>query len=180
MTRAESPGAVFTVRRSLWAIIVNLAVGGILAALTIANLVHQARSNGGWGIAVLFVILALFFLWQGWMQFRDRAPVVEISPEGMRLRSASAQAIPWSHIQHVRPGGALPGFGSRRVDVMVDAETFMRLKLGQRFLGDVIVKKRGAPNAFSVITPQLEENGDAIVAAVRRYWPPPDRHDDDE
>jgi hypothetical protein len=131
----------------------------------------------------MFVILALFFLWQGWTQFRDRAPVIEIGPAGLRLPSASGEPIAWSRVSFAQAARGLLGLGGGRVDFMVDAQTFARLKLGQRFMGDVVIKKRGMPNAFSVITPQLDESASAIFAAVKCYWPPnrgDDNQDDDE
>ena len=175
MNPDNAGGPVFTARRALWAAVLNMALGALLSALTIANLVHQIRIDGGWGIGGMFVILALFFLWQGWSQFRDRSPIVEIGPDGLRLPSTSSEPIAWSRIWHAQAGRGLPGFGGGRVDFMVDAETFARLKLGQRFMGEIVVKKRSVPNAFSVITPQLDESANAIFAAVKRYWPPDTR-----
>jgi hypothetical protein len=169
---------IFTARRALWATLLNVLVGLFLSALTIANLVHQVRAGQSWMVAVLFAILALFFLWQAWTQFRDRTPLVEIGPAGLRLPSASPDILPWPHLRQVQSARGLPGLGGGRVDFTVDAETFARLKLGQRFMGDVVVKARGWPNTFSVITPQLEENANSIVAAVRRYWPV-ERDDED-
>jgi hypothetical protein len=180
MTQPAADGLVFTARRALWATILNMTLGALLSALTIANLVHQVRIDGAWGIAVLFVILALFFFWQGWSQFRDRSPVIEISRDGLRLPAASDAPVAWPRIWHVHSARGLPGLGGGRVDFVVDAETFARLKLGQRFMGDIVVKKRSVPNAFSVITPQLDESAGAIFAAVKRYWPPPDRGDDNQ
>jgi hypothetical protein len=171
MTQGTSDGAVFTARRSLWAIILNLVLGLLLTALTIANLVHQVKTGGSWAVSVMFAIIALFFLWQAWAQLRDRSPVIEVGPAGLRLPLASAEAIPWSRIRHVHLARGIPGLGGGRVDFMVDIETFARLKFGQRFMGDIVVKKRGAPNAFSLITPQLEESASAIFAAIQRYWP---------
>jgi hypothetical protein len=182
MTQAAG-GPVFTARRARWATILNMILGALLSALTIANLVHQVRIDGGWGIGALFMILALFFLWQGWTQFRDRTPIIEIGPSGLLLPSASSEPVAWPRIWHAQAGRGLPGLGGGRVDFMVDAETFGRLKLGQRFMGEIIVKKRSVPNAFSVITPQLDESAAAIFAAVKCYWPPergPDNQDDDE
>lgn len=177
-------GPVFTARRALWATILNMALGALLVALTIANLVHQIRADGSWGVSGIFMVLALFFLWQGWTQFRDRSPIVEIGPAGLLLRSASNEPIAWSRIWHAQAGRGLPLLSGGRVDFMVDAETFARLKLGQRFMGEIIVKKRSVPNAFSVITPQLDESANAIFAAVKRYWPPDrgneEQDDDDE
>ncbi|HEX2116593.1 MAG TPA: hypothetical protein VHM01_19490 [Alphaproteobacteria bacterium] len=163
---------VFSVRRALWATLLNVTLGLLLSALTIANLVHQLRVGQSWGVGVLFVILALFFLWQAWMQFRERTPLVEIGPNGLHLPGVSAEILPWSRLRQVTAGRGLPGLGGGRVDFTVDPETFAHLKLGQRFMGDVVVKSRGRPNTFSVVTPQLEERADAIYAAVKRYWPP--------
>ena len=172
MTQGDAGTAVFTARRARWAALLNMALGLMLAALTAANLNHQVRTGGAWGVAVLLVILALFFFWQGWTQFRDRSPVIEIGPDGLRLPTASAQPIRWSRIWQARAGSGLPAFGGGRVDFTVDAETFGRMKLGQRFMGDLVVKKRSQANTFSVTTPQLDESAAAIFAAVRRYWPP--------
>jgi hypothetical protein len=180
MTQAAGGGAVFTARRSLWSVLLNMTLGALLSALTIANLVHQIRTDGAWGVAALFMILALFFFWQGWAQLRNRSPVIEIGPTGLRLPSASSEPIAWPRIWHAEAGRGLPGLGGGRVDFLVDAETFTRLKLGQRFMGDLVVKKRSAANAFSVITPQLDENAGAILAAVKRYWPPDRRDEEDE
>jgi hypothetical protein len=169
---------VFTARRALWATLLNVLVGLFLSALTIANLVHQIRAGQAWVVAVLFAILALFFLWQAWTQFRIRTPLVEIGPAGLRLPSASPDPVPWPRLRQMQAARGLPGLGGGRVNFTVDGETFARLKLGQRFMGDVVVKARGWPNTFSVITPQLEESADAIAAAVKRYWPP-DRHEEE-
>jgi hypothetical protein len=167
---SEAP--VFTARRALWATLLNLLMGLLLAAITILNIVHRVREGGSLLTSIFFAVLALFFLWHAWTQLRDRAPLVEIGPAGLRLPSASPDALPWSRIRQVVPGRALLGMRSSRVDFTVDMETFARLKLGQRFMGDVIVKKPGVPNTFSVITPQLEENAAAIYDAVKRYWRP--------
>ena len=170
---------VFTARRARWATALNVVLGALLSALTIANLVHQLRGGDSLAVSALFAALALFFLWHAWTQFRDRTPLIEIGPQGFRLPSANPEILPWARLRHVRTGRRLPVLGGGRVDFTVDVETFARLKLGQRFMGDVVVKSRGWPNTFSVITPQLEENADSIVAAVHRFWPT-DRDDDDE
>jgi hypothetical protein len=169
MTRQAGP--VFTARRAVWATLLNALMGVLLSALTITNLVHQLREGGSWPVAALFVVLSLFFLWQGWMQLRDRAPVIEIGPRGLLVPTASPEILPWPRLRHVAPGRGLPGLGGGRIDFTVDSETFARLKLGQRFMGDVAVKARGRPNTVSLITSQLDENADSIFAAVKRYWP---------
>lgn len=168
---------VFTARRATWATLLNVCVGLLLCALTIANLVHQLRTDGSLVVSALFALLALFFLWQSWTQFRDRVPQIEIGPAGFRVPAANPGTVPWSRLRQAQAGGGVLGLSARRVDFTVDAEIFAQLKLGQRFMGDVVVKARGWPNTFSVVTPQLDENADAIVAAVKRYWPP--EHNDE-
>ena len=169
---------VFTARRAMWATLLNVLVGLLLSVLTIANLVHQIRNDGALTVSAMFTFLAVFFLWQAWMQVRNRVSQIEIGPAGLRLPTANPEIVPWSRLRQVQSGRGLPGLSGGRVDFTVDAEVFARLKLGQRFMGDVVVKARGWPNTFSVVTPQLDENADAIVAAVKRYWPP-DRNDED-
>ncbi len=180
MTPPRSDGPVFMVRRSMWSILLNLLLGALLAAVTFANVVHQFRTGGSWAVAIMFGIIAAYFFWHGVEQLRDRSPLIEIGPSGLTLRPASAQPIPWQRIWNAQAGSGLFGFGGGRVDFQVDAETFNTLKFGQRFMGDVVVKKRTAPNSFSVLTPQLDESAGAIFAALKRYWPPDRRDDEDE
>jgi hypothetical protein len=175
----QSPsGTVFVVRRSLWSILMNLVLGLGLAGLTVANVVYQLRTGGSWTVAGMFAFIAVFFLWQAIDQLRDRSPLVEIGPSGLRLRLASPDPIPWSRIWHAHATRGPLNFGGGRLDFQVDPAVFLRLKFGQRFMGDIVVKKRGQPNTFSVIAQPLEESADAIFAALKRYWPP-DKQDDD-
>ena len=180
MTQLSPDDPVFVARRSMWSILMNLVLGVLLAALTFGNVVHQIRTGGSWTVAVLFGFIAAYFLWHGVEQLRNRSPLVEIGPDGLRLRPASVQPIPWSRIWNAQASSGPLGFGSGRVDIQVDAETFNALKFGQRFMGDLVVKKRSAPNTFSVLTPQLDESPAAIFAALKRYWPPDRRDDENE
>jgi hypothetical protein len=172
-------GPVFAARRALWATLLNMLMGVLLAAVTVVNLVRQFREDGSPAAAAVFAVLALFFLWQAWTQLRNRVPLIEVAPEGLRLPTASSDALPWRCIRHVRRAHGLLGIGGGRVDFTVDPVVFDRLKFGQRFMGDVVVKRRGLPHTLSVITPQLDENADAIYAAVQRYWAPEDRRDEE-
>jgi hypothetical protein len=103
--------------------------------------------------------------------------VIEIGAAGLRVAGVSDDVLPWRRVVQVRGVNGFLGLAGGRVDFTVDVETFSRLKFGYRFMGDPIVKKRGMPNTFSVITPQLEESPDRIVDAVKRYWSP--RRDED-
>jgi hypothetical protein len=168
---------VFTARRALWAVLMNLLMGVLLAVLTIINVVRQIQDGGALLASAFFAMLVLFFLWNAWSQLRHRRPLIEIGAAGLRLPTASEQPLSWTLIRQVVPARGALGLGAARIDFTVDTDTFARLKLGQRFMGDVIIKRPGMPNTFSVITPQLEENAAAIFTAVKRYWPP-DRPDE--
>lgn len=177
MNPPEQP--VFTARRALWAVLLNLVMGALLAVLTITNIVRQLQEGGSLLASGFFAVLALFFLGNAWAQLRARMPLIEVGAAGLRLPGASDQPLPWTEIRHVAPARSLLGLPARRIDFTVDPDAFARLKLGQRFMGDIIVKRAGMPNSFSVITPQLEENAAAIFAAVKRYWPP-ERPEEDQ
>lgn len=172
-------GPVFAARRALWATLLNMLMGLLLAAITVLNLVRQFREGGSPATAAVFAVLALFFLWQAWTQLRNRVPLIEVAPDGLRLPSAGNDALPWRCIRHVRPVRGFLGMGGGRVDFTVDPTVFDRLKFGQRFMGDVVVKRRGLAHTFSLITPQLDENADAIYAAIQRYWTPEHRRDEE-
>jgi hypothetical protein len=176
MTGVAAPA--FIARRALWALWINVLVGLGLSVLTLANIVHQFRNEGPLLVSGAFAFIALFYLFQAAMQIRGRQPVIEIGPAGLRVAGASEDTVPWSRIMRVRGVNGMFGLAGGRVDFTVDMETFARMKFGYRFLGDLVVKKRGIPNTFSVVTPQLEENANRIVDAVKRYWSPPRRDED--
>ena len=163
----------FIARRALWALWINAALGLGMSVLTVANIAHQYQSGGPLLVSGGFAFIALFFLWQAAMQIRNRQPVIEIGAAGLRVAGVSENIVPWSRVIAVRGVNGFLGLAGGRVDVTVDTETFARLKFGYRFMGDPVVKKRGIPNTFSIITPQLEESPDRIVEAAKRYWSPP-------
>jgi len=169
---AATSNPVFIVRRALWYTITNLALGVAFLGFTTASLVHQIRAGEAWVIPASFVAFAAFYCWQVWGQFRQRTPLVEISAAGLSLPGVTPAPIPWSRIWLVEPGRGLPGISGGRIHFQVDADTFVGLRLGQRFMGDVVVRNRRLPNSFSLITQGLEERTDAIYAAIKRYWPP--------
>jgi hypothetical protein len=176
MTTATAPS--FIARRALWALWINAVLGLGMSVLTIANIAHQYQSGGPLLVSAGFAFIALFFLWQAATQIRNREPVIEIGAAGLRVAGVSEAIMPWSRVIKVRGVNGFLGRVGARVDVTVDPELFARLKFGYRFMGDPVVKKRGLPNTFSVITPQLEESSGRIVDAVKRYWSPP-RPDED-
>lgn len=175
----SAQGPTLAVRRAGWFTALNLAFGAMLVVITIINLVDQLQAGSGWALAAMFAAIAGFFCWQAWTQFYDRAPVVEIGPAGLGLPSAAEEPIPWSRILHAHAGAGLAGLSGGRIDFQVDTETYAKLRFGQRFMGDVVVRRRGIPNAFSIMTQGLDTKNAAIFAAMSRYWPP-ERADHDE
>lgn len=170
---APEAGPVFVARRSYWSAAQNLVIGLFLVILAGGSIMQMMHGSGSWPAVLLFSAVAVFSCWNAWTQARDRNPMVAIGPGGLHLPTASDQPIPWSRIRRVELGRGLPGLSGGRVNFEVDAETFARLRLGQRFMGDIVVRWRGVPNAFSLIAQSLDERAGDIFAALRRYWPPP-------
>lgn len=172
MSMASARPPVLTGRRATWFTLINLCLALVLLAGAVANAVNILQTDGSWIMALVVLGLVGFFTWQAWTQFRDRSPVVEVAPDGLRVPAASDAPIAWSNIAIVAPAEGIAALGGRRIDVQVDAQTFSRLRLGQRFMGDFVVRRRGLPNTFSILTQGLDVGPAALHAAIRRYWPP--------
>lgn len=175
-----SDRAVFIVRRALWFTLLNFVFGIVLLAMAAANLVELVRSGGSWAVALLLILIAGVYAAQAFAQMRSRANLIEIGPAGLRLPTASEAPIEWSRIWQIEIGRGLPGLTGGRLHFQVDIDTFARLRFGQRFMGDNVVRRRGYPNAFTVITQGLDENATAIYAAIKRFWPPDARSSDSD
>ena len=80
-----------------------------------------------------------------------------------------AVAVVWSAVES---GDAL---GGGRIDIGLDVETFAGLTLGQRWMGDPIVKRAGLSPVVTVLAASLDSDARKILEAVRHYWPPEDR-----
>jgi hypothetical protein len=159
-------------RRTLWLTAVNLFFALALFALTLANLYWQWSRGESLVTGSLFAFVAGYYALMTFNQLRDRQPQLVISAAGLGLPAASAGPIPWARITHLRVKRRLiPTLGGQ-LDVQVDPETFLRLKFGQRFLGDFILKGRGIPNTFRVLTQGLDQGTADIESAIKRYWPP--------
>jgi hypothetical protein len=59
-----------------------------------------------------------------------------------------------------------------RIEIVLDAGLATHLTLGPRFLGDSIVKRRGGAPGIVILARNLDQGAPAIVAAIRRHWPP--------
>jgi hypothetical protein len=161
----------FVARRALWLTLTSFAFAFCLFALTLANLWRQWTLGESLATGLLFAFVAGYYAGQTFLQLRDRRPQLTISAAGIHVPAAAPDPIPWSRIQNLRvTRRAIPTLGGQ-IDVHVDLETFARLKLGQRFMGDFVVKRRGVPNTFTVLTQGLDRRIGDIEAAVKQFQP---------
>ena len=175
---------VFEVRRSRPHLLMQATFGMFIVALALANLVNLYRTgeaeNGPLLTSVLFAFLMSAYVWNLAQQYRDREPQVVIGASGLLLPTALSDPVPWTQVWNVAPPG---GARSRmRLDIDVAPEVYARMKLGQRFMGENIVRRKGPGGGLSIYTMGYEHNAREIAAAIRRYWPPADlgQQDDDE
>lgn len=159
-------------RRARWLSGANLILALGLFALTIANLWWQWNRGENLLTGALFAFVATFYAGQMFVQFRDRRPQLVIGPAGLGLPAAAPNPIAWSRIRQIHiKRRFLPTLGGQ-IDIEVDPETFQTLRLGQRIMGDFVVKRRGFGIAFSVLTQGLDQSTAQIEAALKRHWPP--------
>ncbi len=175
MNDTTSPIAgAFVVYRSRLHSLINLVLGVFLAALALTNFWDQLESRGAFLPSLLIVAIAGVYLWHTYQMVCDRGPQVVIDATGLRLATASPDPIPWSYIWRLEAGRRL--FGGPRVEAEVAPEVVARLKLGQRFLGDNVVRLKARRNGLAIYTVGYDRTADQIFAAARRYWPPDARH----
>jgi hypothetical protein len=159
-------------RRALWLSVINFIFAAGLFLLTLANLWWQWSRSERLTTGLLFAFVAAYYSVQTFIQMRDREPQLVVSSAGLGLPAASADPIPWSQIGHLRVTQRLiPTLGGR-IDVHVAPEVFLRLKFGQRWLGDFVLKRRAIPNTFMVVTQGLDRRAADIEAVIKRHWPP--------
>ena len=164
--------AELVARRALWLTATSLFFALGLLALTLINLYWQWQRGESLVTGGMFTFIAGYYALITFLQLRDRQPLLAVGPAGLHLPAASADPIPWSRISYLRAKQrVIPTLGGR-LDIQVDPEIFLRLKLGQRIMGDFIVKQRGIPNTFTVLTKGLDRGTAEIEAAIKRYWPP--------
>jgi len=170
--------AELVVRRNRLATAVG-AVGALVFVLATSWFAFHAWSIGESLLAPGFILaLALFYAAQAVERLvRDR-PVLAIRPDGLHLPAFADAPVPWERIRALSPAGGFAAWRGGRVDLALDAETFARIRPGQRFLGDPVTRLRGGPNAIAIHTRGLDHDAATIVAALHRYWPP--RSDADE
>ncbi|MBI3707245.1 MAG: hypothetical protein HY246_06150 [Proteobacteria bacterium] len=166
------PAAPFLVRRSRWQSGLYFAFAVLLLIFAAINLWKGLADGNLPSAAWFFAALIAFYAWHAAGQFLDRRPQIVVDAAGLLLAAASPDPIPW---QHIRRATAKTGWrGRARIDLEVDPETHARLKLGQRFMGDPIVRLRGRPTGLSILTQSLDRDAQAIFVAMQRHWPADD------
>lgn len=165
---SADPAAGVMARRARWFTTMNLALAVGLLAMAIAALT-QGEAAVGWTGGLIFLAVAGFYLWQTIAQARDDRPIVAITRDGLAMPASLDETIAWRDIAQVQyRASAIAG---ARVDIDVVPAIHARMRLGQRAMGDAIVRRRGVPGGFSILTIGLDRDGAKLYAAIRRYWP---------
>lgn len=160
--------AELAVRRSAWFLAANLAVAAGVLALVLLNIAYQWQNDGPIAVAALFVLLVAVYAAQTARQLILRAPVVIVGPAGLTLPTAHDAPIPWADIGDA----ALGGWPLRsQVDLALPAETVMTLTLGQRYLGDAVIKRRGLAPGITIVARGLDRDAASILAAIHAFTP---------
>jgi hypothetical protein len=169
------------VRRARFHIALQFALALLLAGFACYYGWSQYLAEEGSTVGTLLIVgLLVTYAVQVGRQCLDRTPIVIVGPAGLTLPPASPDPIAWPRVRHLGASRSLALVGGGRLDLQVDPEIYVRLKLGQRFLGDPIVKMARAPYGVSVIAQGLDHSAAAIFAAIHRHWPPPEEAPDDD
>ncbi|MBI3452804.1 MAG: hypothetical protein HY057_08280 [Rhodospirillales bacterium] len=173
----------FVARRAAWLRTANITMAAGLVLIALLNLYQLVEDDGPLMTGFLFAVLAALYAWQATVQFFDQQPQMIVAADGLILPTATPEPIVWSDIHEVRISSGLFGMGTSRIDFTVAPETRARIKLGQRFMGDFVIRRPGVPNGFSLATPGLDRNVAEIYKSLREFWPPPEtnapRNDED-
>ena len=157
-------------RRSKRATGMNLLAASIAFGVAVAT-VWYAWQEGENVLGPLFLlVLVTFYGVSAGQQFRDETPKVVVERAGLSLPGVTSEPIEWTHIEEIAVTTGLRAIGGGRIDIVVAPATYARLKLGQRWLGDPVVRKPGPRAAFSLACGALDTPAKTIYAAMRRHW----------
>lgn len=160
------------VRRSKRMAGLNLVFASLVFGLAIAVVWYAIREGEALTTPLMFMALAIFWGVMMGQQFRDDAPKVIVGRDGLDLPGVSDGPIPWVKVEELALGTGLRALGGGRLDIFVSAEMFVALKLGNRWMGDLIVKRAGLRPGFTILGASLDCPTKDIVEAIRRHWPP--------
>lgn len=161
-------------RRSMRIAGLNLLTASLGFGFSVAFVWYAWREGADLiGPLFLLVLIAVYGVQAG-QNFRDDRPKVVVERAGLSLPAVTDAPIPWGEIEQVALGKGIRTLGGGRLDVVVSPQVFARLKLGQRWLGDPIVKRGGISPAFTVLGSALDTDMKTLFTAIRRHWPPGD------
>ncbi len=160
------------VRRSRKVAGLNLLFASCLFGLAVAVAWQTWREGESPTAAFVFLAVAAFWGVLMGQQFRDTEPKVIVGRDGLELPGVAPATIPWDKIEEFAVGTGLRALGGGRLDVFVDAPTFATLKLGNRWMGDPIVKRMGMRPGFTILGAALDAKARLIFEAITRHWPP--------
>ncbi len=170
-----TPPVPLLVRRSRIVAGMNaaLALAVVLAALGYV-VTHASEAEAPWMGAAMVAALIAFQAWRNLQYLTDRTPVVVIGPEGLALPLNADAPIPWTAISRLGAARGAARIGGGRLDFEVDPETFARIRLGKRMMGDPVVKMPALPYGISIVAQSLDHPAGAMQAAIEAFWPPRD------
>jgi hypothetical protein len=161
--------ADLTARRAHWYLACNLMTALAMLAVAVLNIGYQFRTGGPAWVAVVLAAMVGFYAWQAVRQLLDRQPIVVVREDGLLLPTASAAPIAWAQIRDVARGDFM---FRNQIEIALDGAAAGALTLGQRALGDSVVKRRGVGTGLAIRAGNLDQPAAAIVAAILRHWPP--------
>ncbi len=160
------------VRRSRGMASLNLIFASGVFGLAVA-VVWQAWQQGeSFGASLLFLAIAAFWGVLIGQQFRDTEPKVIVGRDGLELPGVADAPIAWAKVEELALGTGIRALGGGRLDVYVDPETYSKLKLGNRWMGDLIVRRPGTKPGFTILGAGLDTKPRVVFEAIRRHWPP--------
>jgi hypothetical protein len=160
------------VRRSKRMATLNLLFASLVFGLAVAVLWYAWKEGEALTTPAMFLALAVFWGVMMGQQFRDDAPKLTVGRDGLDLPGISQGPIPWGKIEELALGTGVRALGGGRLDVFVSPEVFVELKLGNRWMGDIVVKRAGLRPGFAILGASLDTSTKTIVEAIRRHWPP--------
>jgi hypothetical protein len=167
------------VRRSRMVAGLNAAMA---AAVTVAAAwfgVTEARGGGTpWYAVGMVVVLMGFYASMSLRHFLDTTPLLVVGPDGLGFPQSADAPIPWRSVTRLGAARSFALVGGGRLDIELEPEALVGLRLGQRLMGDPLVKMVGVPYGISLNAQGLDHRASDILAAIGRHWPPRDPAED--
>ncbi len=163
------------VRRSRRMAGLNLLFASGVFGLAVAVTWQAWQQGESLGASLLFLGIAAFWGVLMGQQFRDDAPKIVVGKDGLEMPDVADAPIRWEKIEELALGTGIRALSGGRLDVFVDPETYSKLKLGNRWMGDPIVRRAGTQPGFTILGAGLDTKPRVVFEAIRRHWPPAER-----